>query len=57
VVRRPRLGHVLATAYDMPREYRVTPALRDARVPVPLTCELDAGAQVAAGLAALGKEH
>jgi aminoglycoside phosphotransferase (APT) family kinase protein len=35
VVRRPPLGHVLATAHDMAREYRVTSALRDTSVPVP----------------------
>ncbi|WP_150246030.1 phosphotransferase family protein [Nocardiopsis quinghaiensis] len=37
VVRRPPLGHVLATAHDMPREYRVMSALRDTAVPVPHT--------------------
>ncbi len=35
VVRRPPLGHVLATAHDMAREYRVIAALRDTNVPVP----------------------
>jgi aminoglycoside phosphotransferase (APT) family kinase protein len=35
VVRRPPLGHVLATAHDMSREYRVITALRDTSVPVP----------------------
>ncbi|GAA1239318.1 phosphotransferase family protein [Oryzihumus leptocrescens] len=35
VVRRPPLGHVLATAHDMTREYRVMSALRDTAVPVP----------------------
>lgn len=35
VVRRPPLGHVLATAHDMGREYRVISALRDTPVPVP----------------------
>ncbi|WP_149562911.1 phosphotransferase family protein [Streptomyces cacaoi] len=42
VVRRPPLGHVLATAHDMAREYRVITALRDTPVPVPgtvLLCE------------------
>ncbi|NSC20831.1 phosphotransferase family protein [Streptomyces albus subsp. chlorinus] len=42
VVRRPPLGHVLATAHDMAREYRVISALRDTAVPVPetvLLCE------------------
>nr|WP_222131633.1 phosphotransferase family protein [Pseudonocardia sp. C8] len=38
VVRRPPLGHVLATAHDMGREYRVMTALRDTGVPVPRTC-------------------
>ena len=36
VVRRPPLGHVLATAHDMGREYRVISALRDTDVPVAL---------------------
>jgi aminoglycoside phosphotransferase (APT) family kinase protein len=40
VVRRPPLGHVLATAHDMSREYRVITALRDTSVPVPLTYAL-----------------
>ena len=35
VVRRPPLGHVLATAHDMRREYQVITALRDTAVPVP----------------------
>ncbi|MER5887593.1 phosphotransferase family protein [Streptomyces sp. NPDC001941] len=42
VVRRPPLGHVLATAHDMKREHRVISALRDTAVPVPgtvLLCE------------------
>ena len=37
IVRRPPLGHVLATAHDMAREYRVMSALRDTDVPVPRT--------------------
>ncbi|MBO3749471.1 phosphotransferase family protein [Streptosporangiaceae bacterium NEAU-GS5] len=37
VVRRPPLGHVLATAHDMGREFRVMTALRDTAVPVPET--------------------
>jgi len=37
VVRRPPLGHVLATAHDMGREYRVISALQDTAVPVPET--------------------
>jgi aminoglycoside phosphotransferase (APT) family kinase protein len=40
VVRRPPLGHVLATAHDMGREYRVITALRDTNVPVALTYAL-----------------
>ncbi len=35
VVRRPPLGHVLATAHDMKREHRVISALHPTRVPVP----------------------
>ena len=44
VVRRPPLGHVLATAHDMAREHRVMTALRDTDVAVPRTyalCEDD----------------
>lgn len=37
IVRRPPLGHVLATAHDMSREYRVMTALQDTAVPVPTT--------------------
>lgn len=37
VVRRPPLGHVLPTAHDMTREYRVITALHPTRVPVPRT--------------------
>ncbi|MFE7742255.1 phosphotransferase family protein [Nocardia sp. NPDC057455] len=35
VLRRPPLGHVLATAHDMAREYRVMSALAPTAVPVP----------------------
>ncbi len=35
VVRRPPLGHVLATAHDMGREFRVMGALQHTDVPVP----------------------
>jgi aminoglycoside phosphotransferase (APT) family kinase protein len=35
VLRRPPLGHVLATAHDMSREYRVISALAPTDVPVP----------------------
>ena len=37
VLRRPPLGHVLATAHDMGREYRVMRALAPTPVPVPRT--------------------
>jgi len=40
IVRRPPLGHVLATAHDMAREYRVMTALRTTEVPVPETFAL-----------------
>ena len=40
IVRRPPLGHVLATAHDMAREYRVMAALRPTDVPVPETFAL-----------------
>lgn len=35
VLRRPPLGHVLATAHDMAREYRILGALQGTSVPVP----------------------
>ncbi len=35
IVRRPPLGHVLATAHDMGREHRIMAALADTTVPVP----------------------
>lgn len=35
VVRRPPLGHLLATAHDVAREYRIVAALATTRVPVP----------------------
>lgn len=40
VLRRPPLGHVLPTAHDMAREFRVLTALRDSDVPVPRTIAL-----------------
>ncbi|AAZ55877.1 phosphotransferase family protein [Thermobifida fusca] len=40
VVRRPPLGHVLPTAHDMAREYRVISALADTDVPVPAVVAL-----------------
>jgi aminoglycoside phosphotransferase (APT) family kinase protein len=39
-LRRPPLGHVLPTAHDMAREYRVISALASTRVPVPTTVAL-----------------
>src|SRR5262245_703442 len=36
VLRRPPLGHVLPTAHDMSREYRVLSALAGTDVPVPV---------------------
>lgn len=46
VVRRPPLGHVLATAHDMRREYQVITALRDTDVPVPRAYALCSDADV-----------
>ncbi|PKW15514.1 phosphotransferase family protein [Saccharopolyspora spinosa] len=46
VVRRPPLGHVLATAHDMTREFRVLSALAGTPVPVPethLLCQDESG--------------
>jgi aminoglycoside phosphotransferase (APT) family kinase protein len=45
VLRRPPLGHVLPTAHDMSREFRVLSALADTRVPVarPIANCTDAG--------------
>jgi aminoglycoside phosphotransferase (APT) family kinase protein len=40
IVRRPPLGHVLATAHDMSREFRVMDALQSTPVPVPRTYAL-----------------
>lgn len=40
VVRRPPLGHVLPTAHDMAREFRLMSALRGSPVPVPQTFAL-----------------
>lgn len=40
ILRRPPIGHVLPTAHDMGREYRVMTALRDTAVPVPRTVGL-----------------
>lgn len=46
VLRRPPLSHVLATAHDMGREYRVMSALVHSRVPVPHTELLCTDAEV-----------
>jgi aminoglycoside phosphotransferase (APT) family kinase protein len=46
VVRRPPLGHVLATAHDMSREFRVISALGPTAVPVPRTYVLCADPEV-----------
>ncbi len=46
ILRRPPLGHVLATAHDMAREYRVMSALQDTAVPVPATYALCEDASV-----------
>jgi aminoglycoside phosphotransferase (APT) family kinase protein len=37
ILRRPPLGHILPTAHDMGREYRVLSALQGSAVPVPRT--------------------
>ena len=37
VLRRPPLGHVLESAHDMGREYKIISALADTKVPVPRT--------------------
>jgi aminoglycoside phosphotransferase (APT) family kinase protein len=46
VLRRPPLGHVLATAHDMGREHRVMTALAPTPVPVPATVLLCADPDV-----------
>lgn len=46
IVRRPPLGHVLATAHDMAREHRVMSALQGTTVPVPQTYSLCEDADV-----------
>jgi aminoglycoside phosphotransferase (APT) family kinase protein len=40
VLRRPPLGHVLPTAHDMTREYRILGGLHDTNVPVPAPLHL-----------------
>jgi aminoglycoside phosphotransferase (APT) family kinase protein len=49
VLRRPPLGHVLPTAHDMAREYRVQSALGPSAVPVPRTLHV-AGADSVLGV-------
>lgn len=51
VVRRAPLGHVLATAHDMAREYRVMTALADTAVPVPETIALCEDTEVTGAIA------
>ena len=46
VVRRPPLAHVLPTAHDMTREYRVLAALRNTGIPVPRVIALCQDASV-----------
>jgi aminoglycoside phosphotransferase (APT) family kinase protein len=46
VVRRPPLGHVLATAHDMAREHRIIGALAGTPVPVPRAIALCTEAEV-----------
>jgi aminoglycoside phosphotransferase (APT) family kinase protein len=46
VLRRPPLGHVLPTAHDMSREYRVLTALTGSAVPVPQPLAICADADV-----------
>ena len=46
IVRRPPLGHVLATAHDMVREHRVISALHETDVPVPETHAVCPGDEV-----------
>jgi aminoglycoside phosphotransferase (APT) family kinase protein len=46
VLRRPPLGHVLPTAHDMSREYRVLTALAGTRIPVPAPLALCADTSV-----------
>ena len=46
VLRRPPLGHVLPTAHDMSREYRVLTALAGSDIPVPAPVAFCADAEV-----------
>ncbi len=52
VLRRPPLGHVLSTAHDMGREYRVLSALHGTRVPVPQPVLFEPDADAGAGVGA-----
>jgi aminoglycoside phosphotransferase (APT) family kinase protein len=46
VLRRPPLGHVLPTAHDMSREYRVLSALAPTNIPVPVTVAFCADTEI-----------
>ena len=46
MLRRPPLGHVLPTAHDMAREYRVLSALRGTDIPVPAPLAICADPEV-----------
>ena len=46
VLRRPPLGHVLATAHDMAREYRIIAAVGSTNVPVPRALGLCSDSEV-----------
>jgi aminoglycoside phosphotransferase (APT) family kinase protein len=46
VLRRPPLGHVLPTAHDMNREYRVLSALAPTNIPVPVTIAFCADTEI-----------
>jgi aminoglycoside phosphotransferase (APT) family kinase protein len=50
VLRRPPLGHVLHTAHDMGREFRILSALADTSVPVPGTIAYRDDADTTAGV-------
>jgi len=52
VLRRPPLGHVLSTAHDMAREFRVLSGLHGTAVPVPEPYVLETDAAGAAGVGA-----
>lgn len=52
VLRRPPLGHVLSTAHDMAREFRILQALHGTGVPVPVAHFLEPDDDGAAGVGA-----